>query len=389
MPKRKPRWRKETLARASEGSHSDTSSRTAQLVAQLCEIGPDVPEIARRLGQYKESVRYRYKTKIVDKGLVVQAAVDHERLGLRRVMAVIDFAKEYSPYAETILTAMSELCYVVSFEQLFPSGAYNVAASVPSEFVDDYARLIEHLSKKGLFSSSGVHVFDWFRNLPMQAKFYDFDTGRWDFDWSSPKEPEFGLASYTPSSKTRFDHTDLLLLKELYVEADRPLVDIAKKIDVSYKKLAWHFTNHVLSRGLIKGYTVRWPGTRFDQRADKAHQRRHRYFWIDILVKDMNETERMNVMAKIGRLPFLWAEAVGKSFFAQLALPVDFLTESLQYIEGALSEVKERADLWLPDQTHALAFTIGYRLYDEKLGQWTFDAPSIEARFDQLVMKIK
>ena len=378
-----------TLARPAGRGHSDTSSRTAQLVAQLWEIGPDVPEIARRLGQYKESVRYRYKTKIVDKGLVVQAAVDHEKLGLRRVMTVLDFAKEYRPYAETILTAMSELCYVISFEQLFPSGAYNVTASVPSEFVDDYSRTIENLSRKGLFSSSGIHYFDWFRNMPMQARFYDFDSGRWDFDWSSPEERELALAGYSPSSKTRFDFTDLLILKELYVDADRPLVDMAKKLDVSYKKLAWHYTNHVVSRGLIKGYTIRWPGTRYDYKTDKAHQRRHRYFWIDILVKDVTETERMGVMAKIGRLPFLWAEAVGRDFFAQLALPVDFMTESLQYIEGALGEVRERAELWLPDQTHALAFTIGYKLYDEKAGRWTFEAPSIEARFDQLLMRIK
>ena len=65
--------------------------------------------------------------------MVVQGMVDHEKLGLRRVMVVIDFAKEYRTYAETILTAMSELCYVVSFERLFPSGTYNVAASVPAE----------------------------------------------------------------------------------------------------------------------------------------------------------------------------------------------------------------------------------------------------------------
>lgn len=377
------------MARSNEGLRSNTSSRTAQLVTLLSEIGPDVPEIARRLGQYKESVRYRYKTKIVDKGLAIQAMVDHEKLGLRRVLTILGFAKDYRPYAESILTAMSELCYVVSFERLFPSGTYNVLASVPTEFVDDYARLIEILGRKGFFSSSSVHVFDWFRNLPMQAKFYDFDSGRWDFDWSLPTDSDLALAGCEPSAKTRFDYTDLLLLKELYLDADRPLVEISKKLDVSYKKLAWHYTSHVLSKKLVKGYSVRWPGTRFDFKADRAHQRMHRYFWVDLLVKDLTARERMGVIARIDRLPFLWAEAVGRDYFAQLALPVDFMTESLHYIEGALSEVSERAELWLPDQTHALAFTIDYKLYNEKLGMWTFDAPGIEARFDELILKTK
>jgi DNA-binding Lrp family transcriptional regulator len=314
---------------------------------------------------------------------------DHEKLGLHRIVVVLDFAGEYRKFSPSILASMNELCFLTGFAKTMPEGDYIASFSAPRESIDKLKSFLNAMKEKGMFSRLDIFDFDWIRFAPMKAECYDFDTGRWDFDWSSPKELEFGLASYTPSSKTRFDHTDLLLLKELYVEADRPLVDIAKKIDVSYKKLAWHYAYHVLSRGLIKGYTVRWPGTRFDQKTDKAHQRRHRYFWIDVLVRDVAEAERMGVMAKIGRLPFLWAEAVGKSFFAQLALPVDFLTESLQYIEGALSEVKERAELWLPDQTHALAFTIGYKLYDEKLGQWTFDAPSIEVRFDQLIMKIK
>ena len=35
----------------------DVAVRTAQLVQLLSEIGPDIPEISRRLGQFKESVR--------------------------------------------------------------------------------------------------------------------------------------------------------------------------------------------------------------------------------------------------------------------------------------------------------------------------------------------
>jgi hypothetical protein len=39
----------------------DPGASTIALVKLVTEIGPDIAEIARRLGQFNESVRYRYK----------------------------------------------------------------------------------------------------------------------------------------------------------------------------------------------------------------------------------------------------------------------------------------------------------------------------------------
>ncbi|MDV3243953.1 MAG: hypothetical protein LYZ66_02110 [Nitrososphaerales archaeon] len=373
----------------SESTKGDTNGRTVQLVQLISEIGPDIPEIARKLGQFKESVRYRYKEKVLKRGLAVQAMVDHEKLGLKRVIMILDFGKEYRPYAETILTAMSELCYLVVFERIFPRSLYIIHASVPTEFVDEYISMMKNLESKGLFSLTKTYAFDWFRNIPMQAQFYDFDTGRWDFDWSSQGSGSFELANYLPSEKARFDHVDLLILKELYMDAARPLISISRKLKINYKKLAWHYTAHVVPSQLTKGYTLRWPGTRYDYKIDRALHRKHRYFMIDVMVTGLIEEERMSMMAKVDRLPFLWAEAGGRNYFAQLFIPVDFVTEALQYLEEVLSDVRDRAELYLPDQTHALAFTIGYKLYDDKAKSWTLDPLSITRRFDQLILRIK
>src|SRR5271157_3028183 len=103
-----------------ETANENVNSRTVQLVKLLSEMGPDIPEISRRLGQFKESVRYRYKEKILNRGMVVQAVVDHERLGLKRVIAVVEFSSEFNTYAPTILAAMSDLCYVTSFAKTLP-----------------------------------------------------------------------------------------------------------------------------------------------------------------------------------------------------------------------------------------------------------------------------
>ena len=372
-----------------EGATNDTNAKTAQLVQLITEIGPDIPEISRRLGQFKESVRYRYKEKILKRGLAVQAAVDNEKLGLRHVETLVDFSREFKVYAQSILTAMSNICYVTSFEKHFPKGQYLVGADVPEEFVGQFMDFMDALRRRGLFASAEVHVFDWFRRIPMRAQAYDFDAGRWDFDWTAQKKIDLGLASYVPSQKTKFDYIDLLLMKELYIDASRSLVEISKKLKQNYKVLAWHYKSHVVGRGLIKHYTIRWPGTKYDSKIERALQRQHRYFWVDVLVRNPSKVERMEMAAKANGLPFLWAEASGKDYYAQFAFPVDFFTEAMQHLEEILRPASDGAELYMMDQTNALAFTISYTLYDQESKRWTFDQSSLESRFEELMLKIR
>lgn len=358
------------------------------MVQLISEIGPDIPEIARRLGQYKESVRYRYKEKILDKNLAVQAIVDHEKLGLRQLEVIIDFPNDLREYAQSILTGMSELCYVTSFEKLLPKGQYLVGAAVPEEFVGTYLKFLDDLRRKGVFSAVEAYTFDWFRRAPMQAESYDFNAGRWDFDWSK-STGTFEAVAYTPSQRSRFDHVDLLILKELRVDATPPMTEISRKIGVEYKKLTWHYKAHVLGPKLIRGYSIRWPGTKYESKIERALQRQHRYFWVDLIVKDIGSVEEMELRSEINRLPFVWAEAGGKNYFAQLAFPVDFFTEGMQFLEKSFDKVRERMEMHLMDQTNALAFTFSYKLFDEKRREWTLDIPSLQKKFDGLILRIK
>src|ERR1022692_3586987 len=92
----------------------DINAKTAEFVKMVTELGPDIPLIAEKMGEHKESVRYWFK-KLIKQGIVIQPSINFEKLGLARVVAVVDFAKEYEDHAEPILIAMSQLCYVQSF----------------------------------------------------------------------------------------------------------------------------------------------------------------------------------------------------------------------------------------------------------------------------------
>ncbi len=367
----------------------DVNARTAQLVRLLTEMGPDIPEISRRLGQFKESVRYRYKEKIVKRGFGVQAAVNHERLGLKRMILVVDFANEYRQYAQAILAAMSDLCYLVSFARTLPTGEYVINISAPVEVSGEIKDFFRGLQEKGMFTKLEALDFNWIRLTPMKAESYDFDTGRWDFDWSNPPSENFESAKHQPSGASKFDYVDLLIMKELQMNANRSLKEISDNLKINYKKLAWHYSTHVKGRGLLQGYSVVWMGTQYDYKIEKALHRKHRYFALQLIVRDVSEYELIMLRQAANRLPFLWSEAVGGNYFAEFAFPVDFVVEGLQYLADTIAPVRERAELFTIDQTASTAFTVPYSLYDGAEKKWVFEPRALAQRFDNLILQIK
>ncbi len=368
---------------------SNVSSRTAQLVKLVTEIGPDIPEIARRLNQFKESVRYRYKEKIVNKGFAVQAAVDHERLGLKRMVLVVEFSEPYRGYAQAIFAAMNELCYLISFTRVLVGGEYVVGLSVPEEFVGSVRDFYVTLREKGMFTKVESLEFDSIRIAPMKADYFDFDTGRWDFNWQDPAPADFEAAGSVASARSKFDYVDLLIMKELQLDANKSLKEIAEKLNINYKKLAWHHSTHVCARKLIRGYSVNWVGTRYDFAMDKAMHRKHSYFAVGMIVTGTNPLDSMKLREKVNKLPFLWFEASGPNYYAEVALPIDFVVEGLQYIGNAAAEMKDRMRLLIMDQTDSIGFTIPYSLYDTEKKKWMFNKEDLLERFDKLILQIK
>src|SRR2546427_11584911 len=93
----------------------DRDSKIASLVALPTKHGPHINRIARELGVHEETARYWYNEVLLKRGYTVQAIPNHERLGLRRVVAIAVFSQDFRQYADAILMAMSEMCYLTSF----------------------------------------------------------------------------------------------------------------------------------------------------------------------------------------------------------------------------------------------------------------------------------
>ena len=93
----------------------------------ITEVGPNISEIARRLGQFKESVRYRYKEKLLNKGFAVRVAIDHEKLGLQPGHNADRLRRRLQGRRQKLmLTILSDEGYLVGFEKVLPDGRYIV-----------------------------------------------------------------------------------------------------------------------------------------------------------------------------------------------------------------------------------------------------------------------
>jgi DNA-binding Lrp family transcriptional regulator len=371
------------------GEQGSSNFKTGQLAKMITEMGPNISEIARRLGQFKESVRYRYKEKLLNKGFAVRVAVDNEKLGLRRVIMLMDFADGYRDVAELMLTIMSYEGYLVAFEKVLPDGRFLVHASVPDELVEAYREFFSGLKEKGYFRSFEFYTFHWFRNPPMKTEMYDFDEGLWDFDWSRELKVDRQVASYMPSAREKFDSTDLLILKELQKDGNKSLAEMAETLKINYKTLTWHFRKHVEERKLIKGYVINWMGTKYDYKADRALNKKHTYMAVAVLFSELDQAKRIDVMSRLNQLPFIWSEAVGDRYEAELVFPIESITEGLQHLAEVISETNTVARYFIIDQRHALTFSIIPELYNESRQTWVFNQEILVSRFENLLQKAK
>ena len=111
--------------------------------------------------------------------------------------------------------------------------------------------------------------------------------------------------------------------------------------------------------------------------------------WVELLARDITENERMELMAKVNRLPFVWLEAGGQSYFAQIAFPSETITEALGFIKEVVSPIKQKVIWHFMDQANALRFSIVPSLYNQEEKKWNFNQVELLNRFDKLVLEIK
>jgi DNA-binding Lrp family transcriptional regulator len=358
------------------------------MARHIMEVGPHLGEVARRTGVFKETARYRFHKYFLERGFVVQANLDYQKLGLKRLVIIAKMAPRFQQYSVTIMSALSEICYLTGFAEETLKGEYIMQVTVPAGLLEECGRLYKTLKDIGIFTKMQVLSFEEVRSVPMKPEYYDFPEGSWAYDWQGEEIMGVRLVRSGRSEVEKYDMSDLLILKELNIDANRTLVAIAKKLNISSRTLQHHYKNHVMGRGLIKNYKIMWQGTRYNAKTEKAESKRHTYLGIILLVTGTSDGQRAKLMANFNHLPFLWFEASDPNYYAEFIIPINSYPEFLKRVRTVTEQTGTKPQLFVADQTKALRFTIAYRLYNQGKRQWQLNSADVIARFQNLVVNV-
>jgi hypothetical protein len=364
----------------------DRSAGTTEIVDLIQRYGVDINRISRVTGQHKETVRFRYNSAIKQKGMKLEAAINEVAFGLRPVGAKVTLSSPYLPQAQRIWRLMYEFCYLRSADSSLTDDSHFLRWAVSSERVGEFKELVLELKDARIFEDVELYEFKWFRRTPMATQYYDFVHERWNFDWDSFQSVR---THEEPDSieRIRFDTIDLLLAIELQIDAGRSMMEIngllksRYQIEVNYKTLQYHYSSHLIKKGLVRDYVVGWQGAQARRHTAEPRRRMRQYVMVGFIARRLSGSERDILMDFTSKTPFTWAEAGGNDYLARCAFPVEMATDALEYMRDALGLLRGKAQYYLVDQRDSEIFPMNERLWDVAKSEWRFDKETILTDF--------
>ena len=358
-----------------------------RMTKQIMEVGPKIGEVARGMMVFKETLRYRFHKYLLQRGFVVQANLDYKKLGLKRLLIVAKLAPRFAERKVAMMSALSETCFLTGFSETTLEGLCIMHATIPSELLEECSGLYAKLQDAEVFSEMQILRFEEVRNVPMKPEYYDFTNGAWEYDWHG--EEIGGVSAVRSERKTnveRYDMSDLLILKELEVDASQTLVGIAKKLKISHKTALYHYNSHILGRGLIKNYGILWQGAHYTAKIEKAESKRHRYLGVALLVRGLTDGQRARLRGSLNQLPFSLLEAFDPDYYAEFFVPLASYIEFLKRLRELTVRTGTQPEVFILDQSKALRFSIAYGLFDRKKRRWELSKADIIPRFENLTI---
>ena len=356
---------------------------SVRMIKQMMEIGPQIGEVARRVEVFKETLRYRFHKHLIQRGFVVRANIDYQKIGLKRMVIIARVAPVLEHHAEAMMSVLSEACYLTGLAETTLEGMHVMQVTVPGELREECLGVYTKLLETGVFSDMLVLRFEEVRSVPMKPEYYDFSNGTWAYDWHSEKIAQGALAPSRKVKVEKYDLSDLLILNELDKGANQTLVEIAKKLSLSHKLVLYHYRSHVLSRGLITNYRIVWHEANYDTKTQSAEPRRRPYLQVALLVRGASDVQRSKLRASVNQIPFLEYEASDPDYYAQFFIPLASYIEFLRRIRELNARAGTTSCLFVLDQRKASEYAMACGLYDRERG-WQLNGAEVLKRVESV-----
>ncbi len=345
-----------------------TESNLKNIVKYAKEVGPrNASLIARYTGIPPTTVRYSIRNLLVRRGIRFLASVSHPRLGLKRHLLSLSFDPSLQD-PEGALRRMAATAYLEWYGKTLPRGDYYALVAVPPRLQNRYREFLEQLVESGFLRSFRSYGMDWFRLRSLDENDYNFKRGRWEVDWGSLDKRKVHVEEPPAEPKRAFspDSMDLLIIKELELDATQRLSELARKLNLTYRTIYYHYTEHVVGQGLIKKYIVYpTPAYRSGEVTGVLH-----------LLQGLSTDELVAAENLFHRVPFTWMDGYGeedRQYVAYTRVPTSQVTKMFEFVSERMAGLREKYSFELVSLAHSKGYTIPYEMIGED-GVWGFDS---------------
>jgi DNA-binding Lrp family transcriptional regulator len=346
----------------------------SRIVAAIGVVGPrNVAEIARLTGGHQETIRYDVKTRLTRLGFRYHAEVDWDKLGLAQHWATLRFSPRYAGSEVKIFEALNRSCYLTYYTKVLPQGQYLAIFSLPTGQTSGCKGFLERLCEREILTEFTLDEVVFTRHAPMNPKFFNFRSGKWEVDWNRVKrEPVRPLPLEEKKGVSIADHYDLLLVKELQKDARQQVTGITRKLGLNSKNMEYHYRVHVLGHRLIRSFIVRWT-------RDIEKKLAHSVAFTRMTFRRLERSEFGRIQGAMSKVPFLWAEDVlhDGTYIATLYIPVEEMLGTMSYLNEEVPYLESKVELGYLKPRESCLYTIPYNMHVGS--DWTFDVPRMES----------
>ncbi len=326
-------------------------------------------KISKELSLPYQTLRFRM-LHLKDLGISVTPIVDTRKIGLERVRATFKFADpEMRGNVDPFFGGLHQSAGLRYYSRSLLTHDFDCEFNVPDGSSGELLRLFRKLEEMGVIGDFQLHRLLWKDILMLKTQFFDYSRGEWDVNFSDlAGDPSVSVPSTTEPEK--FDYADLLIAKELQLNSWIKAVDLAKKIGIPERDVAYHMNKHVLGKKLIPCFRFRWVGTR-------EAWSKHTIIGMTFVFEDISSENTRHAMSIFTSNPFTWCHmrSVEGMYMAESLIPTTHLPETTQYLSTQLRNLGlSPSESWLPDWNCANNYTIPYTLYDKESENWKFNA---------------
>ncbi|MDG6994321.1 MAG: hypothetical protein JRN52_00240 [Nitrososphaerota archaeon] len=329
--------------------------------------GRNIVELAKALHMPVETTRYKVKG-MLKRGLSVHASVDYNKFGLTRYYAYFRLSEKASVNEKKLFSILADQAFLVSASRRLPSNDYICEFAFPRSIDTSFSTLrkfLRGLAEEGVLKDVSVNTISSQKFHMIQSEFFDLKHGSWRIDWGKLRKET--KLEWPEPKVAEFDELDLMIVRELELDALTRLSDIATTLKTTLNNIFYHFHKHIVEGKLVDEYIVQWNGTT-----------KQPVMLVQFSFNDLSLSEERSARSCVSRLPFLWSESIGSDsglYIAQGMIHLDDYLDTLSYLAANLEDAAPKLQVSVLDAKSRLTFPLTAHLYKE--GSWHFNAEDV------------